>query len=200
VCAINPLCCDIAWGAAESDITDDITGDGTTDAQDIATMLSAWGTCPSRNVPAKGSAPHGSLPAPRLRAHANFTVDFPSGALATDIPCMASKGRSSGGGGGGGPGKATLVAMALLSVFLFLQALGMLPPSVTNDVTRWAALGLFGFGALAFGAAGSAVWCGLCAAMAVILNPIYPLPLGELMTGAKILGGAIAGAAVIRCW
>jgi hypothetical protein len=36
--------------------------------------------------------------------------------------------------------------------------------------------------------------------MAVILNPIYPLPLGELLHGAKIVGGCIAAAAVIRHW
>ena len=108
---------------------------------------------------------------------------------------MASKGTS-----GGGASKAALVPIALLSALLFLQALGALPPTVTDEITRWAATGLFCFAALVFGGAGSAAWCGLCAAMAVILNPLYPLPLGDLLHGAKILGGAIAGAAVVRHW
>jgi hypothetical protein len=34
----------------------------------------------------------------------------------------------------------------------------------------------------------------------VILNPVYPLALGDLFSGAKILGGVIAGAAVVRNW
>ena len=109
---------------------------------------------------------------------------------------MASKGTS----GGGGVGKATLIPIALLSALLLLQALGMLPTTVTDEITRWAATGLFVFGAVALGSAGSAVWCGLCAAMAVVLNPLYPLPLGDLLQGAKILGGGIAGAAVVRNW
>ena len=74
---------------------------------------------------------------------------------------MASKGTS----GGGGVGKATLIPIALLSALLLLQALGMLPTTVTDEITRWAATGLFVFGAVALGSAGSAVWCGLCAAM-----------------------------------
>jgi hypothetical protein len=36
--------------------------------------------------------------------------------------------------------------------------------------------------------------------MAVVLNPLYPLALGDLLNGAKILGGVIAGAAVVRNW
>ena len=76
----------------------------------------------------------------------------------------------------------------------------MLPAEVSDNITRWAALGGFGFGALVFGAGSAAFWCALCTAMAVILNPIYPLPLGELLHGAKILGGCIAAATVIRNW
>ena len=112
-----------------------------------------------------------------------------------DTPCMATKGKSS-----GGVSKPALIAFALLSVFLFVQALGGLPPGVNDEITRWVASSLFVLGALVFGAGGSALWCGLCTAMAVILNPLYPLPLGDLLHGAKILGGAIAGAAVVRHW
>ena len=36
--------------------------------------------------------------------------------------------------------------------------------------------------------------------MAVVLNPIYPLDLGSYFTAAKIVGGVIAGAAVVRNW
>jgi hypothetical protein len=32
------------------------------------------------------------------------------------------------------------------------------------------------------------------------LNPIYPLGLGDLWSGAKIVGGVVAGAAVVRNW
>ena len=100
----------------------------------------------------------------------------------------------------GGPGKASLILLALLSALLLLQSFGVLPAEVSDNITRWAALGGFGFGALVFGAGSAAFWCALCTAMAVILNPIYPLPLGELLHGAKIVGGCIAAAAVIRNW
>ena len=103
-------------------------------------------------------------------------------------------------GGGGGIGKAALIPLALLSAFLLCQALHVLPTTVKDEITRWVACGLFAFGAIMFAGAGSAIWCGLCAAMAVVLNPVYPLPLGELFHGAKILGGVIAGAAVVRGW
>lgn len=106
---------------------------------------------------------------------------------------MASKPR-------GGVGRVALLPIALLSALLLLQSFGALPPSVGNDVTRWAAMIGFGFGAIMFGIAGAAAWCGLCAAMAVVLNPVYPPALGELLQGAKILGGCIAGAAVVRNW
>ncbi|MFM2164008.1 MAG: hypothetical protein RL325_445 [Planctomycetota bacterium] len=101
---------------------------------------------------------------------------------------------------GGGIGKLALLPIALLSALLFLQALGMLPPQVTNEVTRWASMLGFGYAAVVFAGAGAAAWCGLCAAMAVALNPLYPLPLGEFLHAAKILGGAIAAAAVVRSW
>jgi hypothetical protein len=100
----------------------------------------------------------------------------------------------------GGPGKASLLLLALLSALLLLQAFGVLPSEVSDEIVRWSALGMFGVGALIFGANGSALWCALCTGMAVVLNPIYPLPLGELLHGAKILGGCIAAAAVIRNW
>ena len=54
--------------------------------------------------------------------------------------------------------------------------------------------------AIVFGRDGSAVWCGLCAALAVVLNPVYPLDLGSYFFSAKLFGGAIAGAAVVRNW
>lgn len=109
---------------------------------------------------------------------------------------MASKG----GGGGGASDRAILIPLALLSAFLFFQAFGMLPTSVTDDIVRWAGCAVFLVAAAIFAKGGTAVWCGLCAAMAVVLNPLYPLDLGGVFFGAKILGGAIAGAAVVRNW
>lgn len=106
---------------------------------------------------------------------------------------MASK-------GGSGSGKTILIPLALLSGFLFFQTFGMLPTAVNDDIVRWASSAVFLVGAVVFGKDGSAVWCGLCAAMAVVLNPLYPLALGDLLNGAKILGGVIAGAAVVRNW
>ena len=106
---------------------------------------------------------------------------------------MASKSSSA-------TGKTILIPLALLSAFLFFQSFQMLPTAVTEDIVRWASCGVFLIAALVFGKDGAAVWCGLCAAMAVVLNPLYPLALGDLHFGAKILGGSIAGAAVIRNW
>ena len=106
---------------------------------------------------------------------------------------MASK-------GGGGAGKTILIPLALLSAFLFFQTFGMLPTSVNDDIVRWASCATFLAAAVIFGKDGSAIWCGLCAAMAVVLNPRYPLGLGDLFAGAKIVGGVIAGAAVVRNW
>jgi len=101
---------------------------------------------------------------------------------------------------GGGVGKLALLPIALLCALLFLQALGALPKQVTDEATQWASALGFGYAAILFGGVGSAAWCGLCAAMAVVLNPIYPLPLGDFLHGAKIIGGCIAGAAVVRNW
>jgi len=101
---------------------------------------------------------------------------------------------------GGGVGKLALLPIALLGALLLLQAFGALPQQVTNEVVRWASLLGFAYAAVMFAGAGSAAWCGLCAAMAVVLNPIYPLPLGEFLNAAKILGGALAAAAVVRHW
>jgi hypothetical protein len=36
--------------------------------------------------------------------------------------------------------------------------------------------------------------------MAVVLNPVYPLDLGSYFTAAKVVGGVIAGASVVRNW
>jgi hypothetical protein len=107
---------------------------------------------------------------------------------------MASK------GGDSGSGKMVLIPLALLSAFLFFHAFSMLPTAVNDDIVRWVSSSAFLVAAVVFGRDGSAVWCGLCAALAVVLNPIYPLDLGGHMMTAKILGGVIAGAAVVRNW
>lgn len=107
---------------------------------------------------------------------------------------MASK------GGGSGSGKMVLIPLALLSAFLFFQSFSMLPTSVNNDIVRWVSSCAFLVAAIVFGRDGSAVWCGLCAALAVVLNPIYPLELGGHLLTAKILGGVVAAAAVVRNW
>ena len=57
---------------------------------------------------------------------------------------------------GGGIGKLALLPIALLSALLFLQALGMLPAQVTNEVTRWASMLGFGYAAVVFAGAGAA--------------------------------------------
>jgi len=100
----------------------------------------------------------------------------------------------------GGVSRLALVPVLLLAAFLLTHAFGMLPASIGNDAARWTAMIGFGYATVLFGLAGSAFWCALCAAMAVALNPVYPLPLGELLRGARILGGCIAAAAVIRSW
>jgi hypothetical protein len=107
---------------------------------------------------------------------------------------MASKGGSS------GHGKMVLIPLALLSAFLFFQSFSMLPTAVNDDIVRWASCSTFLVAAIIFARDGAAVWCGLAAAMAVILNPIYPLDLGGSLFAAKIVGGVIAGAAVVRNW
>jgi hypothetical protein len=107
---------------------------------------------------------------------------------------MASK------GGGSGGGKVILIPLALLSAFLFCQSFNLLPTSVNDEIVRWASSCTFLVAAIVFGRDGSAVWCGLCAALAVVLNPVYPLDLGSYFFSAKLFGGAIAGAAVVRNW
>lgn len=109
---------------------------------------------------------------------------------------MASKGS----GGGSGGGKVVLIPLALLSAFLFFQSFAMLPTSVNDDIVRWAGSGVFLVAAIVFGRDGSAVWCGLAAAMAVVLNPVYPLELGGHFFTAKIVGGVVSAASVIRLW
>ncbi len=99
-------------------------------------------------------------------------------------------------------GKGILIALALLSAFLFLHAFEVIPiEKVGNDVARWISLVTFAISANVFGKDGLAIWCGGCAALAVTLNPIYPLTLDpNAFLVAKIVGGTFAGAAVIRNW
>jgi hypothetical protein len=80
---------------------------------------------------------------------------------------MASK-------GGGGSGKTILISLALLSAFLFFQTFGMLPTAVNDDIVRWASCATFAVAAVVFGKDGSAVWCGLCAALAVVRTRSTP--------------------------
>lgn len=110
-----------------------------------------------------------------------------------DIEAMASKGGSS-------VGKPVLIPLALLSAFLYFHAFALLPEAITPEVALWASAIGFALGAVMFGMAGAALWCGLCAAMAIVLNPVLPLPLGESMFAAEIVGGSIAGASVVRNW
>ncbi len=103
----------------------------------------------------------------------------------------------------GGPtaNRTGLVPLARLSAFLFCQTFGALPTAVNDEIVRWAACAVFLAAAAVFGRDQKAIWCGTCAAMAVALNPVYPLEFGsQAFTGAKILGGAVAGAAVVRNW
>jgi len=102
--------------------------------------------------------------------------------------------------GGSSVGKAVLVPLAILSAFLFFDAFKLLPEQLTPEIALWAAFAGFAVGAIMFGVAGAAVWCALCAALAVVLNPVYPLPLGEYLFAAKIVGGCVAGASVVRNW
>ncbi len=97
-------------------------------------------------------------------------------------------------------GRMVLVPLALLCVFLLVDRTGAMPAAVTEEIVRWSATGAFALCAVMFAASRAAIWCGLCAAMAVVLNPLYPLPLGDLMASAKMLGAVIAGAAVVRHW
>ena len=101
-----------------------------------------------------------------------------------------------------GSSKGILIALALLSAFLFLHAFGVIPvEKVGNDVARWISLVTFGVAALIYAKDGLAVWCGCCAALAVALNPIYPLAMdGNAFMIARLIGGSLAGAAVIRNW
>lgn len=96
-------------------------------------------------------------------------------------------------------GKPVLIPLAILSAFLFFHAFGAIP-QVEPVVALWASFVGLAIGAIMFGVAGLAVWCGLCAALAVVLNPIYPLPLGEYLFAAKIVAACTAGAAVVRNW
>ncbi len=98
--------------------------------------------------------------------------------------------------------KGILIALALLSAFLFLHAFGVIPiEKVGNDVARWISLVTFAISAIVFAKDGLAIWCGGCAALAVTLNPIYPLTLDpNAFFIAKIIGGAFAGATVVRNW
>jgi hypothetical protein len=109
-----------------------------------------------------------------------------------DREVMASKAAST--------NKGVLIPLALLCAFLFCQTFGLLPTTVNDEIVRWASCAVFVVSAVLFGASGSAVWCGLCAALAVVLNPLYPLALGDLFSGAKIVAGVVAGAAVVRNW
>ncbi len=103
--------------------------------------------------------------------------------------------------GGGASNRTVLVPLALLSAFLFCQTFGVLPTAVNDEIVRWAASAVFLVAAVLFGRDQKALWCGAAAALAVVLNPIYPLDLGaDAFTGAKVLGGAVAGAAVVRNW
>ena len=111
-----------------------------------------------------------------------------------DTNRMASK------GGGFGGGRVVLIPLALLCAFLFCQTFNLLPTAVNDDIVRWASSCVFLVAAIVFGRDGSAAWCGLSAALAVVLNPVYPLDLGSYFPAAKIVGGVVAGAAVVRNW
>ncbi|MFM1822326.1 MAG: hypothetical protein RI967_592 [Planctomycetota bacterium] len=102
---------------------------------------------------------------------------------------------------GGASNRTTLIPLALLSAFLFCQTFGALPTAVDDEIARWAGSAVFLVAAVVFGRDQQALWCGASAALAVALNPLYPLELGgDGFTVAKILGGAVAGAAVVRNW
>ncbi|MFM1805733.1 MAG: hypothetical protein RL136_2612 [Planctomycetota bacterium] len=100
----------------------------------------------------------------------------------------------------GGASRAVLAVLALLSGFLLLQAFGSLPFDVSEVNTRWVSMVGLGVAALGFGVGGSVLWCVLFAVGAVILNPLYPLPLGDMLHSTKITAGVVAAAAVVRNW
>ncbi|MSR40549.1 MAG: hypothetical protein EXS10_01410 [Phycisphaerales bacterium] len=100
-----------------------------------------------------------------------------------------------------GSSKGILIALAILSAFLFLHTFGVIPIETDGGPERWISLVTFAIAAIVFGKDGLTIWCGGCAALAVTLNPIYPLTLDyNTFFIAKVIGGAFAGAAVIRNW
>lgn len=70
-----------------------------------------------------------------------------------------------------------------------------------SQVASWAACGLCLVASVWFGKLSFAAWCGLLAALAVVVNPIAPLsPPAGSQHWIDIAGAVICGACVIRNW
>jgi len=99
--------------------------------------------------------------------------------------------------------KIVLVLLTFATVLLagqIIMAERLSDPSMLAAV-KWSAFGLLVVGAIAMARDGSATWCGLLAAVAVMINPLWPLSIpAEYGNHVLATAAAITGASVIRKW
>jgi ABC-type uncharacterized transport system permease subunit len=99
--------------------------------------------------------------------------------------------------------KIILVLLTLATALLagqIVMAERLSDPTVLASV-KWSAFGLLTIGAVAMARDGAAVWCGLLAAVAVMINPLWPMAIpSEYANHVLAASAAITGATVIRKW
>jgi ABC-type uncharacterized transport system permease subunit len=99
--------------------------------------------------------------------------------------------------------KIVLVLLTLATALLAGQIVladRLSDPTVLSAV-KWTAFGLLTVGAVAMARDGAATWCGLLAAVAVTINPLWPMAIpAEYTNHVLAAAAAITGATVIRKW
>jgi len=99
--------------------------------------------------------------------------------------------------------KIVLVLLTLATALLagqIVMAERLSDPTVLAAV-KWTAFGLLAIGAIAMARDGAAAWCGLLSAVAVMVNPLWPMAIpADYANHALAASAAITGATVIRKW
>ncbi|MSR17591.1 MAG: hypothetical protein EXS00_00220 [Phycisphaerales bacterium] len=99
--------------------------------------------------------------------------------------------------------RVTLIAAGIAAVILLLRAFTEVIPAAQPMATMvsWALTASLAVASVGFAKEGFAGWCGLCAAFAVLFNPLLP---AEIPANWRVLietcSGAVCAASVIRHW